>query len=546
MANLSLRNGALGKQNATHLLRRTTYKPSKSLITNFENLSTQDAVDTLFLNQSFTIQAPLAFDTNQYWIPTINNQNPQPTNMNFDLPHISVTGWWLKEAEMDNSIRHKLSFFLHSIFIINTQEEVVNPLFSYDYLSLLHHYSTGSIKQLAKKISRLNAMHIYLNNNQNVVGLPNENYAREFLELFTIGKGPQDGAGSYTNYTEHDVQQAARILTGFQNIEINERLNYIDPNVNIPLGKKIVANHDLGNKVFSIKFGSQTIVGATNSSEMDVELDAFIDMVFAQPETAKNYARRLYRYFVRRNIDLEIETDIIIPLANNLLLTDYDLTSTTKILLKSVHFYDEDDSTTGDEIIGNKIKSPLELALIMNNQFKINSPNPNSSASDCYLDFYYNYIWRRCQLCGMLVFDSLSVAGYPGYYENPFYDKLWINSGNIKNRYNSFIETLLIGITSNNTFTKFNVVDYVRNSGDYSNPSNAITLIDEFLELCFCSMPTGDRYNYFKQALLGNLSIINWQHEWNNYITTGNDSSVKVALERFVKAVVQSPEYQLF
>lgn len=107
------------------------------------------------------------------------------------------------------------------------------------------------------------------------------------------------------------------------------------------------------------------------------------------------------------------------------------------------------------------------------------------------------------------------------------------------------IDSLIGGFTYNGFQYKLDTVSYVRNSGDFSNPSNATLLINEFLELCFCDVPTGSRYTYFQQALLGNLSAINWQNEWNNYITTSNSASVKTALDRLVKAIVKSPEYQL-
>lgn len=543
MANLNPLNSILGFERAKHLLKRMTFKPTKTLITQFSVQNSTIALNQLTTTLVPDLMEPIAFDTASYFIPTFNHPNPIPSTLSGGMEWNAVFSWVIREAEKCDTFHYKNVMFLHSIFIIDGS---AHYHFWFDYINLLIKYSDGSLKYLAKKLSRLNAMHLYLNNNVNIVGSPNENFAREFLELFTIGKGPQDGLGSYTNYTEHDVQQAARILTGFTDISYLERLNYLDNECHVPLGKKIFANHDTGNKTFSAKFGNQTIVGATNPAEMDAELDTFIDMVFAQPETAKNYARRLYRYFVRRNIDLEIETDIIEPLANNLLLTDYDLKSSIILLLSSQHFFDEDDNSNGDEIIGSKIKSPLELILFMNNQFDISTPNPHINPYNTLNFYYYHRIYGRVLTMGMEIFNPPNVAGYPAYYESPNYDKLWINSNSLIQRYNIHINQLLYDTDLINMGLFLNMPNYIKNSGDYSNPSNAITLINEFLELCFCNMPTGDRYNYFKNALLGNLSVINWQNEWNTYVATGNDNSVKVALERFVKAVVQSPEYQLF
>ena len=544
MASLTPRTGPLGFANAAHLLRRATFNPNKTLINQFAAMTTDQAVDQLFTMPTYDLPEPIATDTGQKWIPTATTPTVTATTMDSNSEYYSVFAWSIRRSEKSSTIHSKLSLFFHSIFIVNYPEFVVSA-FGFDYFSLLDFYATGSIKTFSKKISRLNAMHYYLDNRLNTAVAPNENYAREFLELFTIQKGAQDGVGSYTNYTEHDVQQAARVLTGFTNIAHSQRMSYLDAECNIPLGRKVIANHDTGNKTFSAKFGNQTIVGATTAAGMDVELDSFIDMVFNQPETAKSYARRLYRYFVRRTIDTETETDVIVPLANNLMNNNYDVESTVKLLLKSIHFYDEDDSTVGDEIIGSKIKSPLELLLMMNNQFKLNVVNPLTDPI-AYVYFYYNYLWGRINLSGFPLYRPLTVAGYPPLYELPDYDRLWITTNNLKNRYLYSIDSLIGGFTNNGFTFKLDVVAFVRNSGDFSNPANATTLVNEFLQLCFCDLPTGSRYTFFQQALLGNLSPINWQNEWNNYIATNNSASVKTALDRLVRAIVKSPEYQLF
>ncbi|HCQ13874.1 DUF1800 family protein [Flavobacterium sp.] len=544
MASLTPRTGTLGFANAAHLLRRTTFNPNKTLINQFAAMTTDQAVDQLFAAPTYDLPEPIATDTGQKWIPTATTPTVTATTMDANARFNVTTAWWLNNAQKATTIHTKLSLFLKSIFIVNLHDNFGLYFFGYDYYALLNFYATGSIKTFTKKISRLNAMHYYLDNRLNTAVAPNENYARELLELFTIQKGAQDGVGSYTNYTEHDVQQAARVLTGFTNISESQRLSYLDAECNIPLGKKDITKHDTGNKTFSSKFGNQTITGATTAAAMDTELDAFIDMIFNQPETAKSYARRLYRYFVRRTIDTETETDIIVPLANNLMTTNYNMESTVKLLLKSVHFYDEDDTTVGDEIIGSKIKSPLDLFLMINSQFRLQTVSPLVNVVG-FSSFYYSYTWGRINTSGFLLFRALTVAGYPPMYELPDYDKLWITTSSLRYRYAAALDNLITGYTANGYTFKLDVVAFVRNSGDFSNPANATTLVNEFLELCFCDMPTGSRYTFFQQALLGNLSPINWQNEWNNYITTNNSASVKTALDRFIKAIVKSPEYQL-
>jgi uncharacterized protein (DUF1800 family) len=154
----------------------------------------------------------------------------------------------------------------------------------------------------------------YLNGDVNNETNPNENFAREFLELFTIGKGPQQGPGDYTNYTEEDIQAAARLLTGFKK---GNRTDNIDADTGIPRGYANPNKHDSTDKQFSYAFQDQIITGSSTAEGMWLELRDFTEMVFTQDETARNICRKLYRYFVSRNISTEIETDIIGPLATH-------------------------------------------------------------------------------------------------------------------------------------------------------------------------------------------------------------------------------------
>ena len=117
----------------------------------------------------------------------------------------------------------------------------------------------------------------YLDNTQNNANNPNENYAREFLELFTITKGQQIAVGDYTTYTETDVQQAAKVFTGFKT-KLDRTI--IDPDTNIPMGRLSVNNHDQNDKTFSHAFNNYVLTGGTNESTIFQELHEFVDMIF--------------------------------------------------------------------------------------------------------------------------------------------------------------------------------------------------------------------------------------------------------------------------
>jgi hypothetical protein len=538
MASLTPLSGTLGDINAAHLLRRATFNPNQNLINQFTNYTIQQAMTALFEPLSLNVQEPLHIDTNQPYIPSY--QNPDANNYFDDLG--LVVSWYFREARMSNTIHFKSAIWLHTMFIIN-YGSVGGHTHFFDYLQLLNYYSDKSIKEFAKKISRSNAMSLYLSNYLNSKTAPNENYAREFLELFTIMKGPQDAPGSYTNYTEQDVQAAAKVLTGFISIHRIYRLNYLDPVIHIPLGTTNFSDHDTSNKTFSGKFNNQVITGATASADMNAELDAFIDMVFDQTTTALNYARRMYRYFVKTEITSEVETGIITPLANNLMATNYNINSTLQLLLSSQHFFDAEDGVQYDQIIGGKIKSPMELFLKLLSQLEITTADPSTNTVHNF--WFYRYVEGMMANCSMQTFGPPFVAGYPAVYEFP-YDNLWINTAVLRTRYNVLIDMLISGFNSNGFTTKLDTVLFVKNSGHFSDPANATALIDEMLNLLLAVMPTGSRYTYFTQSLLGGLSTTSWQFEWNNYIASNNNTAVKIALDRLVNAIVKSAEYQVF
>lgn len=535
MASLAIRDGALGKRLAAHLLRRTTYKYDPARIESFAAMTAEQAVTDLFTIPSLTHpEGPINYlDGTTAWLTT----GPYEDNPGSGPGQRSVQFWFHHEMMTDVSIRHKMAFFFHAIFI--TAGDTDWRLF--DHWRLFQLFALGNIKTLAKKVTLDNKMLRYLNNNINRRGSANENYAREFLELFTILKGPQIGTDNYTNYTEHDIAMAAKVLTGFttdgfENKDLETGLATGQPNWN---------NHDRSNKKFSAAFDHQTILGATDETDMFRELDEFVDMVFGKRETARAFVRRLYRFFVSDRTSAEIENDIIEPLAEQLQTDGYEVTNTIQTLLKSVHFYDEDDSSNADEIIGGKLKSPLELYMAGINFFNANQMGLLNDTPDHYNNTARRYLYNSMRELGLPDYPQ-SVEGYPGFFKGPSYSRFWFDQTNIAYRYRVF-EALNNGHSvryTNNVPFEMDVVDFVVQN--FTNLEYADELVTQVLEVCFPEMPDTDRYDYFKNKLLGSLSPINWFFEWKAYESSGDDADVRVGLETFFEAVITSPEYQAF
>lgn len=550
MASLNTLQGNLGHRRAAHLLRRASFRYTKAKVDLMAAQTADQAVNGLVALYPLGLAQPVYDNPQTDTVESIMWINPPgqtAPDQDFILQR-RIIGWWLHEALNDSGIGHKMEFFWHQYLTLTAN--TFNNFTFFDYLTLLRWGALGNFKKLATKMVADNTMLRYLNNDQNSKQNPNENFAREFLELFTIGKGPQIAPGDYTNYTEDDIVQAARVLTGFRTRVQRDQL---DPETSIPRGIVQFNRHDTGPKTFSSKFQNTTIQGATNAAGVFTEVGNFVDMVFAQPEVAKNVCRRLYRFFVHPNITPEIETDIVAPLADIFRNNNYEIVPVLKKLLKSEHFYDADDSDNKDEIFGGVIKSPLELSLQAISFFNIAIPDPITQNNQHYIQFYsQGVIERMLGYANLPLFYPIDVAGYSAYHQEPEYNRNWFNSSSIIARY-KLGEMLLtgrrvLGSGPNASIgVKLNAAPWVRTSGICADPSDPYILVKNLLDYMLPETVDDDRFNYFyNQIFLDNLPAADWTYEWQHYIATNNDQEVKIALERLITYIMFSPEYQTF
>ncbi|MDX2303596.1 MAG: DUF1800 family protein [Microscillaceae bacterium] len=539
MASLAPKTTVLRRRLAAHLLRRCSFHYTIGQVRLFENLNPSDALEHLLKSAPLKIKEPIDPQTNNAWII-----KGQIASSNVETFRRYVLAWWLGEAQSDLTIRHKMAFFLHTAFTASQEANLSENL--YDHLNLLRYYALGNFKKFAQKMTLDTLMLQYLNNRENTSRAPNENYAREFLELFSIGKGAQRGPEDYTHFTEQDVRTTARILTGFTNGR-NLRGQRIDPETKIPSGLVDLSRHDISDKTFSEAFQNTTITGAKTQDDMWRELNDFVEMVFRQPATAQHLCRRLYRFFVKSIISQEIENDIILPLAEQLMAENYELKPVLLTLLSSQHFYDEDDSDASDEIIGSKIKSPMELFFASMSFFELEVPNPKNDPTAYFQDLFGDAIQYYLKETGMPFWAPPTVAGYPPYYQEPDYHRLWFNSVTLPPRL-SIGKMILNGKQYNSNkdlSVQADVVDFVRSSGYFASPQNATTIVQTFADFMFPEALPQDRFNYFLEILLGGLSLINWEVEWNQYLSTGDASAISIPLNNLCQALFSSPEYQL-
>ena len=280
---------------------------------------------------------------------------------------------------------------------------------------------------------------------------------------------------------------------------------------------------------------------------MDREWSDFVEMVFAQAETAKTFVRKIYRFFVSRHIDAEIETDIIEPLSDVFRNNDYEIAPVLRQLLESEHFYDEDDADSNDEIIGGMIKSPLELVLGTMNWFGIQPPDLAADAKEYYIGFYSGAVINTMMtLTNLNLFNPPDVAGYPAYYQAPDYHRAWFNTTSIIGRYKMpemFLTGKRIIVGGNLGGVTFDVMPWI--VANISAPADATILVTEMLDSLIPEISSTERFDYFLNVLLDDLSPINWQFEWQNFENTNDDTAVRIPLENLFRAITVSQEYQL-
>ncbi len=521
--------GLWGRDQIFHLLRRTTFGPSPADAQAFQTMNMTQALDTI-LSVSAVDSKPLATDSREMvavgdtWVYA----NAKDPNSTFDPTSARITSlksWWTGlMLQQSPSVMEKMVLFWHNHFV--TERDVVNePRFSWRYVDLLRRHALGNWKDMSRAITIDGAMLRYLNGNVNTKTNPNENYGRELQELFTIGKGALAGPGDYTTYTEADVKAAAKVLTGWQEDST------VLPQADAQPSKFTLSRHDTSNKQFSNRYGNTLIAGNIDGM---VEINAMLDMIFAQPDTAKYLCRKLYRWFVYYVIDDAAEANVIVPMANILRQNNYDVLPALRALLSSAHFYDPLN-------IGCMIKSPLEFAVGIPRIF--NLPYPADVATRYKV---YSYIATQAAAMQQDIADPPAVAGWPAYYQIPQYYELWINSDTLPRR--ATLSNLLVKSGYSTSGFKYGA-DLLTFTANLSDPTNVDTLIDESARLIFAVTLTSAQRQFLKQTLIPGLPDYEWGLEWGSYIADPGNATKKNAvlskLQTLYAFMLSMPEFQL-
>ncbi len=307
----------LGERAAAHLLRRAGFGGTPDEVRRYAAMSARDAVESLLRFPSAQSVAP-----------------PQElAEFSSDLAQGMLTGkargregrrtvvamqaWWLNR--MLNSpapLQEKMTLYFHGHFTSRATPRFAT--ITYNQNALYRRYALGNLRELTRDVSKDPAMLLYLNGAQNVAAHPNENYARELMELFTMG---------VDTYSEHDVRESARAWTGWQ---VNRRAGTARFDASL---------HDHGQKTF---------LGRTGNFDGD----DIVNIIFEQPQCARFFASSLLNWFVYN----DPEPELVDRVGELLREHDFELKPVVATILRSNVFY-------GERAYRALVKSPVEFAV---------------------------------------------------------------------------------------------------------------------------------------------------------------------------------------
>ncbi len=532
---------------AAHLLRRAMFGPTHAQIKQAVTDGFAKTMDKLMAKSA--VPNPPVYYTDTPVDPQMPNQlgkewhntrfTPSVQGLN-NLRDNSLYGWILQNMMNEGvSITEKMMLFWHNHFVVS---DIYLANISYSYLESIRKNVIGDFKQMAKDITVDGAMLIYLNGNANTRLAPNENYARELLELFTLGKGELAGPGDYTTYTEHDILEIAKVLTGWvtpQNAQTDANnvvsvLPDVKFNVNPRRPTQPADFHDTSTKTLSNRFNFATIKNNNENEYKDL-----IEIIFKKREAASFICRKLYRYFVYYKVDSNIENEIVESMADILISNNFKIESVLRALLTSEHFY-------SIEAYGALIKNPYDWFFSIAKGMKMQVPADIKISYPLMLTVY-----RSLTSQNQAYFDLPSVAGWPAYYQEPAFHEIWINSITYPLRY-GLGQNLInkrFGFRLNGQGQLIYGAEVTDYAAGFDDPGNATKLVEDIVSHLLPQPILQSQLDYLKSRLLGPMTETQWTTAWTNYIKDPSNTQAKTAVENrlrpFLVALTTMPEFHL-
>ncbi|KAA1247948.1 DUF1800 family protein [Aquimarina sp. RZ0] len=343
----------LSDKEIQHLYWRTGFGITSVELKTIRNFSKEQIIEQLFYRSKEETPLYLDLKTLEKDPKTLPREERQKLRKLRNEKMLELSVRWLTQlTSTEQTLREKLTLFFHDHFAVRLK----SPRACLHLNNIIRKHALGNFGEMLLEVSKSPAMLLFLNNRQNRKDRPNENFAREVMELFTLGRD--------NGYTEKDIKEAARAFTGWNFNK--EGLFVFRKN-----------HHDNGTKTFLGKTGRFTG-------------EDIIKIILEEKQTARYITEKIYRYFINDKINakhIEELTDIFYN-------ANYNLEILLKKILHSNWFY-----TT--ENIGVKIKSPVELIVGINKAFDVTYTNSKVLI----------YLQRKLN---QLLFFPPNVAGWPG------------------------------------------------------------------------------------------------------------------------------------
>lgn len=357
---------------ANHVYRRLAFGASQSQIDTALSLTPEQFIDQM-VDTAFNLAPTTAPPWADWAVSDFSD---------FEVDNdIYVEDWYYQIGNdiFNNQLRDRLTFFWMNHFVTQLDTYFYAP-YLYQHYHVNQTYALGNFKDFVREIGITSAMLIFLNGWENSSFNPNENYARELFELFTLGLD--------NGYDEFEVGEAAKALTGY---------NHWDEE-----GAPIHFDESTFNDSIKTIFGQEGNWG----------YDDLIDILFQERSTeiATHICKKLYRFFVSEDITDFVENNIISALASTFISNNFELAPVLKQLFKSEHFFNE-------EAHGVIIKSPIDFAF---NFIKETELSFNDEILGTILYF--------AGLLGQSLLDPPDVAGWQR-------DQTWINTSTLPGRW---------------------------------------------------------------------------------------------------------------
>jgi uncharacterized protein (DUF1800 family) len=483
---------------ARHLLVRAGFGGTPQEVEKLHALGLYKAVDHLveFYRQpasGLTLDPipPLATDPlqNKMRVHAVGNRSVGLDARTVEANQIvQLRRWWLQRlVESPRPLQEKLTLFWHGHFA--SQNSVVqNSYTMFRQNQFFRDHASGNFGALLYGIVHDPAMIRYLDNNKNVKGNPNENLAREILELFSMGVDQ--------GYTEQDIVEAARALTGYNYDHATGTYRFL------------YAQHDTTDKTIFGKTGPWTG-------------DDLVRLILERPETSRFIGRKLFEYFAHPDPDKATVDALAAVLKGR----QYELEPTLKNLFLSEEFY-------SSRTMGQQVKSPVELMVGLLRDLgtqplvvhhAIETPLSKSDGSRLVVDrslTSYETLDLALQDMGMELMEPPDVKGWR-------YGRPWIDSQRLFVRYNA-VASLIDAVGQQGV----DVVDLIQAAGC----QNGAEAVDYLAKACLVRPLSDDKRN----ELIGHLGELPPSGEW-----AGQQNELNNKLRSVLMLMLCVPEHQM-